>query len=77
MTRVRLPSHVVARGEKRAGCEHLQRETQEHLTLLLERYMAGLRYGQKLLDGHVKPRDGSDDAPMRSEKRCKVCVRYS
>lgn len=77
MTRVRLPSHVVARSEKQAGCKHLQSETREHLRLLLERYMAGLRYGQMLLEGHVKPRDGSDDAPARSEKRCKVCVRHS
>ena len=55
MTRVRLPTHVAARGEKQAGCEHLQSETHAQLTLWLERYVAGLRYGQKLLDGHIKP----------------------
>lgn len=77
MTRVRLPSHVAARGKKHAGCQHLQSETHAQLTLWLERYMAGLRYGQKLLDGHITPRDGSDDAPMRRGKRCKVRVRHS
>ena len=77
MTRVRLPSHVAARGEKQAGCEHLQSETHAQLTLWLERYVAGLRYGQKLRDGRGTPGGGSADAPTRRAERCKVRVRHS
>ena len=63
--------------KSRPGGGHLQSETHAQLTLWLERYVAGLRYGQKLLDGHIKPQDGSDDAPTRRAKRCKVRVRHS
>lgn len=75
---MRIPPHILARGEKRAGCEHLQKETSEHFKTLLKRYTAGLRYGQKLLDGQIKPRDGTEDEPAR-EKRRKVrgmCMTY-
>ena len=69
---VGVPSHILDRGKQHAGCEHLRLEDSQSLANLIRRYTAGLRYGQKLLYGKIRPRDGTDEEPASSDKRRKV-----
>lgn len=72
-TRSLVPAHILVRGRKYAGCEHLHAEDDASMEQLLRRYAAGLRWGQRLLSGKIRPQDGAEEEEERDKKRQKVC----
>ncbi|WFD29785.1 ubiquitinyl hydrolase 1 [Malassezia sp. CBS 17886] len=45
---------------ERAGCEHLASESSAAVKVLLKRYAAGLRWGRRIREGKVRPKEHSE-----------------
>ena len=56
---------------ERAGCAHIAGLDDEKFTQYISRYRAGVRWGRRIRDGHIRPDDGSEEQPKRTRVRCR------